>query len=81
MVYKKAFSIVLAKANTSNQATFYKLNQERLEVRRMNLSVKFAVKCTRGEVSLKRHVSIWDKFKIGLGTSDTSEIFEFQNFL
>ena len=47
MVQKKAFAIILSKAYTSYQAALEKLNQQKLVDRRLNLSIKFALKCTK----------------------------------
>ena len=47
MVQRKAFAIILGKAYTSYKAALVKLNQERLDARRINLSLKFAEKCTK----------------------------------
>ena len=48
MVQKKeTFAIILGKAYTSYQPILDKLNQETLDVRRMNLNLNFVVKCTK----------------------------------
>ena len=47
MIQKKAFVIILGKAYISYEVALEKLNQERLDDRRTNLSIKFAEKCVK----------------------------------
>ena len=47
MVQKKAFAIILGKSYTSYQVALDNLNQEKLVDRRAQLSLKFAIKCTK----------------------------------
>ena len=46
MVQKKAFAIILGSKYSSYEVALATLNQERLEIRREQLSYKFALKCT-----------------------------------
>ena len=49
MVQKKAFAIVLGKNYTSYESALSFLHQERLDLRRTNLSYSFALKCTQSD--------------------------------
>ena len=45
-VQKKAFAIILGRSYTSYEMALLTLKQERLDMRRQNISLKFALKCT-----------------------------------
>ena len=45
VIWKKAFVIILGKSCNSYQKALDKLTQERLEDKRAELSLKFAIKC------------------------------------
>ena len=45
-VQKKAFAIILGRSYTSYEVALLSLKQERLDMRRLNISLKFALKCT-----------------------------------
>ena len=49
MVQKKAFAIILGKNYTSYESALDFLEQERLDLRRTNISYSFAVECTQSE--------------------------------
>ena len=55
MVQKKAFAVILGQQYTSYEAALSTLNQERLDRRRLDLSYKFALKCTQSD----RHSSMF----------------------
>ena len=46
MVQKKAFAVILGRGYMSYESALLTLKQERLDTRRQNLSLKFALKCT-----------------------------------
>ena len=46
MVQKKAFAVILGTGYMSYESALLTLRQERLDIRRQNLSIKFALKCT-----------------------------------
>ena len=47
MVQKKAFAVILGKNYMSYERALLQLNMERLDTRRENISIKFALKCTK----------------------------------
>ena len=47
MVQKKAFAVILGKSYVSYKRALAQLNMERLDHRRENISLKFALKCTK----------------------------------
>ena len=55
MVQKKAFAIILGKDYVSYESALLTLHQERLDLRREELSYKFALKCSKS----KRHSSMF----------------------
>ena len=55
MVQKKAFAVILGTAYVSYESALLVLEQERLDVRRLELSYKFASKCTKSP----RHSSMF----------------------
>ena len=52
---KKAFALILGRAYISYKQALTKLNQERLDIRRENLALNFAVKCTKSA----KHISMF----------------------
>ena len=46
MVQKKAFAVILGTGYMSYESALLTLKQDRLDTRRQNLSLKFALKCT-----------------------------------
>ena len=47
MVQKKAFAIILGKLYSNYEAALSELSQERLDKRRINLCLNFALKCSK----------------------------------
>ena len=46
-VQKKAFALILGKNYSNYESALTDLNQERLDMRRVSLCLKFAIKCTQ----------------------------------
>lgn len=75
MVQKKAFAIILGRDYINYTNALRTLNQERLDVRREDLTLNFAIKCTRSP--LHKHMFPLSAC-IGINTRNSKKYKEFQ---